>query len=873
MNYSERPGTNTAKKENSQKSGKDRGLLEDVVTAAVTNSMQGSSSSNNNSGQMSSLLGMAAQAAQSAHNSSQASSQSHTASGNSHSAQSFGNTNTHQAQSFGTGGSQPSGKKSGGGLIKIIIFVVVAVLLVSCLMSSLSSYDYDTDTSTGSFTQTTSAPLTTSNASSLSTNIGGSFHQTTTTYEDTNYSSVDTTVASGVRDKFTTIKGDGTDTVTVLVYMCGTDLESNYGMGTNDLNEMVKATMSDQVHIIVESGGTQKWQNSVFSSSTNQYWEIGSGTVRQLGSDLGRKQMTDPQTLVDFIAFGTQNYPADRYMLIFWDHGGGSVSGYGYDQYYPNSTMTLDEIGEALEASGVKFDFVGFDACLMASEETAVAVAPYADYLIASEETEPGTGWYYTDWLSLLANNSSTPTVEVGKQIIDDFVTASLQNSSSDKVSLSIVDLAEFEAYVPTELEDLAEEITTAIENSEQTSISNARKVTKEFASSSKIDQIDLIHFCKNLGTTEANELAEVIQSCVKYNRTANMSNAYGMSIFFPYYSTSYTNTALQIYDKIGVSSAYTKAVRTFATMGAAGQTANNYYSSSIFDLLGSSSSSSSSGTGSSYDMTDLLSLFMGGSSSSSSSGSSYSNSGYATGSVSLSDLLGGSSAVDTDTLDLLSQLIGRDHLDNSNLKYTELDGQQVLVLDQEQWDLVQSIGLNVWVDDGTGYIDLGIDDVFDFDDEGNLIAEYDGLWVSVNDQPAAYYVTYEEFRDDGSYTVNGYILAQLNGEMVRLIVEFTDEEIDGVILGAQRIYDEGVEAKGYIEITEGDEIDLVCDFYDYDGNFQAQHKMGETITVDGEGLVMGTYEVVGQRMLYGYRLTDIYNANHWTPMSEYTGE
>ena len=63
---------------------------------------------------------------------------------------------------------------------------------------------------------------------------------------------------------------------------------------------------------------------------------------------------------------------------------------------------------------------MGFDAGLMATLETAWMVQPYADYLIASEETEPGAGWYYTGWLSRLSENPSMSTLEIGKNIADE---------------------------------------------------------------------------------------------------------------------------------------------------------------------------------------------------------------------------------------------------------------------------------------------------------------------------------------------------------------------------------------------------------------------------------------------------------------------
>ena len=244
----------------------------------------------------------------------------------------------------------------------------------------------------------------------------------------TSYTEPDVTVSNKARDRYTVIKGKGKDTVTVMVYLCGSDLESEHSMATADLNEMLHANLDDsKVNIVVETGGAKKWNNSVISNKTNQRYRVTSRGLQVLDKNVGKKSMVDPNTLVDFIQFCAKNYPANRYMLILWDHGGGAISGYGYDQT-ASGTMTLDKINNALKKGGVKFDFIGFDACLMATLETAVVTEPYADYLIASEEAEPGTGWYYTNWLSELSKNTSIGTVELSKTLIDDFTDVSRKN-------------------------------------------------------------------------------------------------------------------------------------------------------------------------------------------------------------------------------------------------------------------------------------------------------------------------------------------------------------------------------------------------------------------------------------------------------------
>ncbi|MDE6281770.1 MAG: peptidase C11, partial [Oscillospiraceae bacterium] len=172
---------------------------------------------------------------------------------------------------------------------------------------------------------------------------------------------LDTSVAKNAREKYTKLLGGGKDTATIMVYMCGTDLESRSGMGTADLQEMLNARFGDNLNLLVYTGGCKGWKNNVVSSSTNQVWQVKDGQLVKLRDNLGSVSMTDPSTLSDYIQWCAKDYPASRYELILWDHGGGSVSGYGYDEKFASTgSMNLAEVESALKAAGVKFDFIGF---------------------------------------------------------------------------------------------------------------------------------------------------------------------------------------------------------------------------------------------------------------------------------------------------------------------------------------------------------------------------------------------------------------------------------------------------------------------------------------------------------------------------------
>lgn len=658
---------------------------------------------------------------------------------------------------------------------------------------------------------------------------------------------LNTSVDSGARSKRTTILGKGKDQVTVMVYLCGTDLESKSGMASSDLKEMISADISDNVDVLVYTGGCANWKNSTISNRKNQIYQVTSKGIKLIAESSKSEPMTDPDTLASFIKWGKKNYPANRYELIMWDHGGGSISGYGYDELYKNGSMTLDKIGEALKKGGCQFDFIGFDACLMATLETALVVEPYADYLIASEETEPGVGWYYTNWLTELSDNPSKPTVEVGKKIVDDFVKMCGKQAAGQSTTLSVIDLAELAGTVPDSFQDFAESTTDMIRSGDKKQVINARANAKEFNKRNAIDQIDLVHFAKNLGTKEGKELANTLTNAIKYNKTSyDVANAYGISIYFPYSRTSNVNRMVNTYEKIGIDQQYTNCIRSFASLQVGGQAAaggNTAQVGSLFEALMGGSSSSSNMTA------QLIGALL--------QGRDLSNLG-------LTDKT--AAFLDTDMIAENQEFLEDNTFDTSQLYWQDIKGHNALKLSEEQWDLVQNVELNVFADDGEGFIDLGLDTVYDFDDDGNLLGEYDQTWLAINDHFVAYYMLWASGNQD-DYTIVGRVPAKLNGERVDLILSFTDEEPNGEVLGAQIVYKEdgtAPEAKGLIQIENGDRIDFLCDYYDYNKKYIDNFYLGDQLKVKGDLVI--TNKPLDNNYIATYRLTDIYQNHYWTP-------
>lgn len=717
-----------------------------------------------------------------------------------------------------SGGNRGIGSSFGGS--KIIMIILAAVMLFGGGGSLIGNLFGG-----GSGGNSPATPDIGSSLSGLLGGFTGGGAVSTGWTQKANTGTLNENVASGARAKYTALKGNGDDTVTLMVYMCGADLESKHGMASNDLQEMANANLSNKVNLLVYTGGAKQWKNNKVSSSVNQIHKVENHNLKTLVANDGTDSMTKPATLARFIKYCVENYKASRYQLILWDHGGGSISGYGYDEKNAGSgSMSLKGINDALKQGGVKFDFIGFDTCLMATLENALMLNDYADYLVASEETEPGCGWYYTEWLGKLSANTSIPTTQLGKAIIDDYSDFCAQKCSGQKTTLSLIDLAELDATVPAALKNFSESTTRLIENDSFKQVSDARGDTREFAANSKIDQVDFVHLAYNINTNESKALANAILGAVKYNRTSsNMTNAYGLSVYFPYNKPGKVDSSIAAVKAVDMDSEYLECIKSYAALETGGQAA--------------------SGGGS-----PITSLFGG--------------SGGASGGIDIGSLLGG----------LLSnrsvKYIENNQFDDNALVWVGSDsGKKVIKLSEDQWGLVHDLELNVFYDDGEGYIDLGLDNVYDFTDKGELIGEYDGTWLAIDEWPVAYYFV-DSVQEGDKYSITGRVPILLNGDRANLILVFDNDNKYGYIAGAQMDYINGetdTVAKELTELTIGDKIDFVCDYYDYKGNYKESYIIGERLTYNGDHKISNV-EIDKSKCTAMYMFRDFYGTEYWTP-------
>lgn len=362
---------------------------------------------------------------------------------------------------------------------------------------------------------------------------------------------------------------------TIMVYMVGSDLESKYGAATIDLAEMEKAMPdSGENNIVVCAGGASEWKNSIISEDEQTLLHLENGAFSVVDT-LESKNMGEAANLSSFINQCMEHYDTDMYSLILWDHGAGPVLGYGVDENY-NDILSLPEMQSALENSvgktGKKLEWIGFDACLMSSLEMCHAFEPYANYMIASQETEPGWGWNYEFLSSLLEPDMNG--ARLGKEIIDSYMEygemafEANPNSYAD-LTLSCLDLTK---YMQTEdaLNTFFEETHNILSTETFPQAVRNRDRVKEFGGFSSsfnyslADAADLIDKLASDDSETKDSVIDTINNMIVYMRT-NVENACGVSICYPYNADEdYSNYCMELDNSLGFAENYVKFLTDF---------------------------------------------------------------------------------------------------------------------------------------------------------------------------------------------------------------------------------------------------------------------------------------------------------------------
>ena len=362
---------------------------------------------------------------------------------------------------------------------------------------------------------------------------------------------------------------------TIMIYMNGSDLESKIGAATEDLIEILESGLcSENANVVILTGGANYWQNDVVPSGECVLWYAKDGELFEI-KRLGLLNMGEPDTLADFITYAMRHFPAGKYGLVMWDHGGGAIAGFGHDEHfykYDEGNLTLPEMDYAFRKAGLggqKLEWLGFDSCLMATVEMAVISSRYAKYLVASEDLEPGDGWDYV-FLAYLNQNPRASGYLLGREIVDTFM--DFYGPDSDEIlTLSVTDLNKV-APVMNNMGLLMEQCSVKLLSSPVYSFANLAKrrgLTKTFGEGSPrdnesdmVDIGDMAHHLTDLFPRETAALMASLNEAVLYNRYNSLTPLYGLSAYYVYGGPFYES--LKLYAQLDVDEAYNQYLHKF---------------------------------------------------------------------------------------------------------------------------------------------------------------------------------------------------------------------------------------------------------------------------------------------------------------------
>lgn len=368
---------------------------------------------------------------------------------------------------------------------------------------------------------------------------------------------------------------------TVMFYIDGdNNLE---GDALTDLQELELIGSSDEVNIVVQvdraegfSAGDGDWTDArrylvEYNPANTNINDIilekfGDTDLTTLGTrhleSLGETNNGDTQTLIDFAEWAVTNYPAEKYALVFWNHGGTWIGGFGGDESTEDHDgMNMVEIDESLstitDMMGQKFEFIGFDTCLMGGYEVFAMLSDYAHYGAASEELEPGFGWYHSPVMETLVNNPSVNGGDMAQAVVTGYmdfydnimvevVGDNWYSYAGQPYGQTAVDFSQMDALDAA----MNRFVSVAVANMDSplvSAIGDARNNTQLFNLSSPDDveiyaSADLMHFMELLirfsenadVDTAAQDVIDAINNLVILHDATGLDGARGVSIYFP---------------------------------------------------------------------------------------------------------------------------------------------------------------------------------------------------------------------------------------------------------------------------------------------------------------------------------------------------
>lgn len=391
--------------------------------------------------------------------------------------------------------------------------------------------------------------------------------------------------------------------VSLLIYYSGDNNLARFM--ESSLERVIKEGGSSNVHVVAQYDGDKdkdSFRGALSGSNTEDksgfsYYE------QNVEYDMGRTQ-----TLVDFIKWGRENFPAKKTILLIHGHGRGVLNVPVSDGSQFGKTSEILTLASSSDDSsktymneqdlvaglkpvlgGQKLDLIIYDSCLMGNLEVLTMLSSVARFAIASEyiiyvslkegEDVDARSISVENIVRTLNDNSLISERNLAKEIMRDFA-ESYKNFSS---AGGDPDVASIERYASTmafydlgQIEALATEFSRLLKDFSEASkkdVSIYQRFFKENMLSHYVDSLGYIDssvLYRSLARSlNANQSVARIQNyerlhskvvLEKVNLYVDSNGELGhMSLFFPKITTerSYVNKFINYYSKVSVAQRY----------------------------------------------------------------------------------------------------------------------------------------------------------------------------------------------------------------------------------------------------------------------------------------------------------------------------
>lgn len=443
-------------------------------------------------------------------------------------------------------------------------------------------------------------PVTASTASGESSNSGSSQTDSAETYVRTLNSMVMTldaeqnvTINRYSHSEENPMGESGT--WTIFVYLCGGEAERLYGSASADISEMIEATKKyDNLRFVVQTGGSTEWQDGSVNPDITQRFLIRKGVMAAANEQLS-VNMGESASLSAFLQWGIKNHPAEKMGVVLYGNGGGSVNGVCLDDQYSDS-LTLREIDAAFltafEGMTDKFEFIGFDAPMMASLETANILATYADYMYASQELTNGSSWDYTVFGDYLFSNPDADGGALGAAVGEGYINDCDGENSENTATFSVIDLSQtgslisvFNTYIYN-LYGMTDEATILADFSRGIHSADSFGGNNYFDGYGNFIDLAGIAAASPAYVPGKDAVVSMVNQAVVYkNSGSDHNNACGLSVYYPLNVSS--SSELALFESVAASPYHLALVDRVANAAYTGVFNSSYMSDTLISRWG----------------------------------------------------------------------------------------------------------------------------------------------------------------------------------------------------------------------------------------------------------------------------------------------